>query len=302
MTDVFTTTSDPLFYPGFSDLDVTLDSVRFRGVIGGEGPPILLLHGYPQTHITWRFVAPELADNCTLIVPDLPGYGDSTAPQDGKRWTKRRVADSLVALMDRLGYERFAVVGHDRGARVGYRLALDHPDRVTAYVSLTVIPTLDAWAGVDKAFAMNAFHWFMLAQPYDLPERLLASDPDAFIDATLAKMVGSLDRFEPAVLELYRAAFRKPSVRHAVCEDYRAAAAEDLACDVADRKAGRKLSCPVLVLWPQRAGSDTTPVDVWRHWADDVSGHAISGGHLQPEFSAVEVIENLRPFLARAMR
>ncbi len=284
-------------FEGFRRLNGEAGDVRFAGVMGGSGPPVLLLHGYPQTHLAWRHVAPVLAARYTVVVPDLPGYGDSRTLDDRGRWTKRRVAAAATALMTSLGHDRFAVIGHDRGARAGYRLALDHPGRVCGYASLTVVPTLNAWTQVDKAFAMGAFHWFMLAQPHDLPERLLAGDPDAFLDRTLARMAGGLDRLEPAVLDAYRTAFRDPAVRHAMCEDYRAAAEEDTDHDAADRAAGHTLSCPVLVLWPDRPAAGPTPLDIWRGWAADVCGGPISGGHLQPELSAPEVLAALGPFL-----
>lgn len=291
-----------MLFPGFEPLIADCHDVQFAGAAGGKGPAVVLLHGYPETHLAWRHVAPSLLAKYTVVVPDLPGYGASRATQDGKRWTKRRVAASVVALMTVLGHESFAVVGHDRGARVGYRLALDYPSRVRAFVSLTVIPTLDVWTTVDRSFAMGAFHWFMLAQPFDLPERLLASDPDAFIDRTLTRMAGDLDRLEPDVLDAYRAAFRDPAVRHAMCEDYRAAVDEDSEHDADDRAARRKLACPVLVLWPEGRPSDSpTPIEVWRRWAADVSGRGIGGGHLQPELSAAEVLAELQPFLARAV-
>lgn len=287
-------------FHGFRPLETETSQVRFAGVVGGAGPAVLLLHGYPQTHLAWRHVAPDLAAAYTVIVPDLPGYGASRAVQDSRRWTKRRVAGALLELMTTLGHERFAIVGHDRGARAGYRLALDHPAGVLGFASLTVVPTLDAWAGVDKGFAMGAFHWFLLAQPFDLPERLLAADPDAFIDQALAKMAGGLDRLEPDVLDAYRLAFRDPAVRHAICEDYRAAAEEDAEHDAADRSAGRKLACPVLVLWPEQGRPrPETPLEIWRRWASDVAGRPISGGHLQPELSSGEVLDELRPFLRR---
>lgn len=291
-------------FNGFETLAVETPQVRFSGVMGGKGPALLLLHGYPQTHLTWRFVAPALIENYTVVVPDLPGYGDSEiVERDGPRWTKRRVAAALAAMMDVLGHDRFTVIGHDRGARVGYRMALDFAARVAGYASVTVIPTYDVWQTVDMGFGMGAFHWFMLAQEHDLPERLLASDPDAFIDAALKGMAGSLDRFEPEVLERYRAAFRKPSVRHAICEDYRSAAKEDLAHDTFDKETGHKLACPVMVLWPQsRSDHGKTPLEVWRGWADDVTGAAISGGHLLQEFSSADVIENLLPFVERVAR
>jgi len=288
------------FFPGFASLDVEAGDVSFRGRIGGSGSPVLLLHGYPQTHVAWRLIAPTLARSHTVIVPDLPGYGDSRTRNDQPRWTKRRVACALVALMDRLGHERFAVVGHDRGARAGYRLALDHPQCVAAYASLTVIPTLDAFASIDKTFALNAWHWFFLAQPGDLPERMLAADPDAYLDTALAKMAGGLERIDPLALDAYRTAFRSPHVRHAMCEDYRAAASEDLEHDASDAAAGRRLACPVLVLWSeseQKAGS-ILPLDAWSRWAANVTGKGLPGGHLLPEDAPDEVLTSLQDFLA----
>jgi haloacetate dehalogenase len=201
--------------------------------------------------------------------------------------------------MDRLGHERFAVVGHDRGARAGYRLALDHPSRVTAYASLTVMPTMEAFAAIDRTFALNAWHWFFLAQPADLPERMMATDPDSFIDAALAKMAGGLDRVDPLALEAYRTAFRRAEVRHAMCEDYRAATSEDLEHDAGDLSAGRKLACPTLVLWSDREAKarNTSPIVTWSRWAMNVTGKALPGGHLLPEDSPNEVLSELSRFL-----
>jgi len=287
------------FFPCFARLDVEAGDVSFRGRIGGTGSPVLLLHGYPQTHVAWRLIAPTLARSHTVIVPDLPGYGDSRTRNDQPRWTKRRAAGALVALMDRLGHERFAVVGHDRGARAGYRLALDHPQRVAAYASLTVIPTLDAFASVDKRFALNAWHWFFLAQPGDLPERMLAADPDAYLDTALASMAGGLERIDPLALDAYRTAFRDPRVRHAMCEDYRAAASEDLEHDASDLAAGRKLTCPVLILWSEREqqARSELPIDAWSRWATNVTGKGLPGGHLLPEDAPNEVLTSLNNFL-----
>ncbi|MFM0479972.1 alpha/beta hydrolase [Paraburkholderia strydomiana] len=288
------------FFPGFASLDVEAGDVSFRGRIGGSGSPVLLLHGYPQTHVAWRLIAPTLARSHTVIVPDLPGYGDSRTRNDQPRWTKRRVASALVALMGRLGHERFAVVGHDRGARAGYRLALDHPQCVAAYASLTVIPTLDAFASIDKTFALNAWHWFFLAQPGDLPERMLAADPDAYLDTALAKMAGGLERIDPLALDAYRTAFRRPQVRHAICEDYRAAASEDLEHDASDAAAGRRLACPVLVLWSEseQKARSILPLDTWSRWAANVTGKGLPGGHLLPEDAPDEVLTSLQDFLA----
>lgn len=287
------------FFPGFAKLDIETDDVSFRGAIGGTGSPLLLLHGYPQTHVAWRLIAPTLASFHTVIVPDLPGYGESRIRNDQPRWTKRRVGNALAALMDRLGHKRFAVVGHDRGARAGYRLALDHPLRVSQYASLTVVPTLDAFAAVDKTFALTAWHWFFLAQPADLPERMLAADPDAYIDAALAKMAGGLNRIDPLALDAYRSAFRRPDVRHAICEDYRAATLEDIQLDASDFAMGRKLACPVLVLWSDREQreSGVSPLDTWSRWAANVTGRGLPGGHLLPEDAPNEVLSAFGSFL-----
>jgi len=290
----------PAFFPGFQRLDAEVGGVRFAGVIGGSGPPVLLLHGYPQTHIAWRKIAPDLSRAFSLVIPDLPGYGASRPEAMQPRWTKRRVSAALVELMASLGHHRFAVVGHDRGARVGYRLALDHSDLVAAFSSLAVVPTLEAMSAVDHRFATKNFHWFLFAQDPDLPERLLAVDPDAFIDRALATMAGGLEKVDPAALEAYRLAFRDPAVRHAICEDYRAAMNEDLELDVMDRARRRKLSCPVQVLWPaaQTTEGSADPIAIWSSWVDDVIGATTSGGHLQPEDAPDEVFASLISFLS----
>jgi len=194
-------------------------------------------------------VAPRLAEHHTVVVPDLPGYGRSVVAGDGA-WDKREVAAELVLLMRGLGHEHFHVVGHDRGARVGYRLALDHPGQVRSFCSLAVVPILDVRPSIDWEFAKSAFHWFLLLQPRELVEKLLSADPDAFLDATLVRMAGSLESLHPAALEDYRVAFRRPEVRAAMIMDYQASGSSDFANDAADRAAGRKIICPVLVFWP----------------------------------------------------
>ena len=290
------------FFPSLAPLDLEAGGVRFAGVVGGEGKPVLLLHGYPQTHVAWRRIAPSLAEGHTVVVPDLPGYGASRLGMMVPRWTKRRVGAALVALMDGLGHRRFSVVGHDRGARAGYRLALDYPDRVASFASLAVVPTPDALDALDHRAAEKAYHWFFFAQPAPLPEALLTADPDAVVDAALDRMTGGRAVIEPAAREAYRIAFRDGAVRHAICEDYRAALGEDLALDLIDRDAGRRLSCPVLALWPaaDAAPGRPAPDAVWRRWADDVAGVATSGGHLQPEDAPDEVRDALLSFLARS--
>ena len=204
-------------FDGFDSIEVDTGRVRIAGAVGGAGSAVLLLHGFPETHAAWHKVAPLLAEHHTVVAPDLPGYGRSLLTDDGA-WDKRDVAAELVLLMRRLGHERFHVVGHDRGARVGYRLALDYPGQVSSFSSLAVVPILDVRPAVDWAFAKAAFHWFLLLQSSELVEKLLGADPDTFLDAMLIGMAGSLDTLHPAALADYRAAFRRPEVRAAMID------------------------------------------------------------------------------------
>lgn len=296
----------PELFDGFAALDLNTERVRFAGVVGGKGPAVMLLHGFPETHAAWHDVAPRLAAHYTVVVPDLPGYGRSRLKDDGN-WDKREVAAELVHLMRHLGHGHFHVVGHDRGARVGYRLALDHPRQVRSFCSLAVVPILDIRPAIDWEFAKSAFHWFLLLQPSTVVEKLLGGNPDAFLDIMLGRMAGSLDALHPAALADYRAAFRQPEVRAAMIKDYQASDTTDLANDAADRAAGRKITCPVLVLWPEerlvanKAGADEiTAGDVWRRWADKVFAVTASCGHMIPEHAASEAVAALLPFLKAA--
>jgi haloacetate dehalogenase len=297
----------PGLFDGFTAIDIDTKRVRFAGVIGGQGPAVLLLHGYPETHAAWHDVAPRLAEHHTVVAPDLPGYGRSVVADDGA-WDKREVAAELVLLMRSLGHDHFHVVGHDRGARVGYRLALDHPGQVRSFCSLAVVPILDIRPSIDWEFAKSAFHWFLLLQPRELVEKLLSADPDVFLEATLVRMAGSLDRLHPAALADYRMAFRRPEVRAAMIKDYQASDSTDFANDAADRATGRKIGCPVLAIWPDERlvadgveGFAITAGDVWRRWADEVSAVAVSCGHLIPEHAATEVVEAVLPFIEAAV-
>ena len=291
---------------GFARRTVEGRAAQIHVAMGGAGPPVLMLHGYPQTHLAWHCIAPDLAQDFTVIAPDLRGYGESRlvgGPGEPKDFSKRAMALDLVDLMHALGFDRFAVVGHDRGARVGYRLALDRPDMVSAFASLTVIPTIEVWDRADKSFAMGAYHWFLFAQPADLPERLVAADPGFFFDWTLRRMAKYHDRLAPAAVAAYRAAFLKPEVRHAMFNDYRAGATLDSEHDDADRRAGRRLRCPVFVSWEKgRYESGETPIDIWRKWANAVGGTPIDAGHLQAEEAPEAVLGHLLPFLRRHAR
>lgn len=292
-------------FPGFRRYRIAANAGVVNAVVGGDGPPVLLLHGYPQTHVAWHRIAPELARRHTVVASDLRGYGDSVAAPDADvaAFSKVRMGDDQFALMDSLGFRHFSIVGHDRGARVGYRMVLAEPSRIRSFASLTVYPTIEMWEQAGKAFGLAAYHWFMLAQPFDLPERLIGADPDHFLACTLKRMAARIDALHPAAIEAYRVAFRKESVRHAICQDYRAGASLDALDDVATRSASQKLRCPVLILWGERkggVGARETPLDIWRRWAEDVSGTPIAAGHLLPEEAPAEVLAELLPFLARA--
>lgn len=272
----------------------------------GSGPPVLLIHGYPQTHAVWHRLAPPLSRRFTVVCPDLRGYGASSHPPSDPAhaaYSKRAMARDLVEVMDALGLGRFAVVGHDRGARVAYRLTLDHPGRVAALASLDVVPTLDMWERTDMARALSGFHWQLLAQPEPLPERLIGPDPDFFLEFLLEKWSAPGFRFDPAALAAYREAFRDPAVIHASCEDYRAGATVDHQHDLEDRRAGRKLGCPVLVLWGEADGSGKPRgfVEIWKQWADAVAGEGLPCGHFLPEEAPEAVLARLEPFLGPAL-
>ncbi|MBV9359006.1 MAG: alpha/beta hydrolase [Chloroflexi bacterium] len=281
-------------FEGFTRADVDLGEVVIRVAYGGSGPPLLLLHGHPQTHVMWHRVAPDLARDFTVVAPDLRGYGDSSRPpttEDHAPYSKRSMARDQVRLMARLGFERFAVAGHDRGGRVAYRLALDHPERVERLAVLDIIPTGDAFRRADMAFGLGYWHWFFLAQPFDLPERLIGSDPDAFY-----LRFGS-SAFAPEALAEYRRCFSDPATIHGMCEDYRAGAGIDTQLDEADR-GQRRIQCPVLALWAGRGRLATwyDVVAIWRDWADDVRGRPIDCGHYLAEEAPASTLAELRSF------
>lgn len=263
-----------------------------RAAVGGDGPPLLLLHGYPETHLMWHAVAPRLAERFTVVVADLPGYGASYRPpvqDDHAPHGKRAWGEALADAMTALGHERFAVAGHDRGARVAYRMALDLPDRVTHLCVLDVVPTLEVWERADDRLAIAYWHWGFLAQPAPLPEALIGGAPGAFWDAHVTRIgidPGDEERYPADVVAAYRAQLDDPGFRTAVCEDYRAGATVDRAHDAEDRAAGRRIACPTLALWGSRGALGILygdVVDVWRPWCDDVRGHALDASHFLVE-------------------
>jgi haloacetate dehalogenase len=277
-------------YPGFASrfMPTSIGTMFVR--TGGAGPPLLLLHGYPQTNVIYHRVAPKLAERFTLVIPDLPGYGWSVMPRSDAEhtpYTKRAVAAVMVELMEALGFVRFRLAGHDRGGRVAYRLTLDHPERVERLAVLDILPTYDYWRRMDREYGLKMYHWLFLAQPEPLPEKLIGGDPVFNVDHTLASWTKSQDlaAFDPRALAHYRAALSDPSRIHAACEDYRAGAHADYDHDAADRAAGRRMTCPVLALWGAGglAPAGDTPLDVWRQWAADVRGAPIDSGHFLAE-------------------
>lgn len=268
---------------------------------GGNGPPVLLLHGHPQTHVMWHRVAPRLAETYTIVCADLRGYGDSSKPpttEDHSPYSKRAMARDMVEVMRQLGFERFAVVGHDRGGRCAYRMALDHPERIAALSVLDILPTWEHFTRTDMAFAMGYWHWFFLAQPYPIPETLIASDPDIFY------LRRGRDMFDAEALAEYRRCFTNPETIRAMCEDYRAGATLDMQFDGADKESGRRIQCPVQALWGQKNGLDRwyDVLAVWSDWADHVEGHSIPCGHYLAEEAPEETLAALMPFLERAFR
>ncbi|MEM7226088.1 MAG: alpha/beta hydrolase [Pseudomonadota bacterium] len=280
-------------------IETTETSIHLR--IGGSGSPLLLLHGYPQTHVMWHKIAPALSEHFTVVAADLRGYGESGKPPGGeghRAYAKRTMARDQVEVMARLGFERFRLVGHDRGARVSHRLALDHPDRVERLALLDIAPTLTMYRQTDQVFATAYYHWFFLIQPYDLPERMIAADPDYYLEKKIAKwQKAGGDTFTAEALAAYQRCFRDPATIHATCEDYRAAATIDLTHDETDL--ARKIACPLLVLWGAEGVIERCydVLQVWRERADNVTGKALPCGHFLAEEVPEETLSELLSFL-----
>jgi haloacetate dehalogenase len=289
-------------FSGFIIQDVDVNGVRIHARVGGTGPPVLLLHGYPQTHVIWRHVAAALAQSHTVVASDLRGYGDSDKPAsetDHSSYGKRAMAADQVGLMKALGHERFAVVGHDRGARVTHRLCLDHAERVECAVVLDVVPTRHVFANVDRALATVYDHWFFLAEEPDLPEVLIGGAPEYFLRRKLDQWSGQEALFDEEAMSEYVRCFSDPETIRASCEDYRAAASIDLEHDDADAAVGRRISCPLLVLWGDRGfvGNNYDVLEVWRRYAYNVRGQGLDCGHFVPEEAPARTIAALREFL-----
>lgn len=294
-------------FAGFSQSRIKCGAVHLNVRRGGQGTPLILIHGYPQNHRCWAKVASNFAAHFDVIIPDLRGYGQSDAPADDAGHTvysKRQMALDVVALMDALNLSSVMVLGHDRGARVSYRLALDHPDRVTRLGIIEIVPTGDFWGMWNAQIAMNAYHWTFLAQPAPMPETMIAADPAGYMDWTLANWSGpkNLSAFPAEALQSYRDQAADPSRMTAMCADYRAGATTDRQIDDADRAAGRKLSMPMHFLYGEHGFPASTgdPIGIWRDWCDDVTASTCETGHFVMDEDPQAVIDAFIPFFQGA--
>ena len=291
-----------MFFEGFTLEHIEVPGGRLRLRRGGSGPPLLLLHGNPQTHAMWHAVAPTLARDFTVICPDLRGYGGSFKPPptaDHAPYAKREMAKDMTALMSHLGFEFFFLAGHDRGARVAHRLALDNPERVRKLAVLDIIPTLEHFERADMAFGLGYYHWFWFAQPHPVPETLINAAPEAWFHAHTSREPKDQDFFHADALADYLAAVRQPAMIQAMCEDYRAAASIDLDHDRASRAARQTLACDLLVLWGARGkiAAWYDALAIWRAYcAGQVTGEALSTGHYLAEEAPDHVVEHLKEF------
>jgi len=276
--------------------------IDIHAIVGGSGPPLLLLHGHPQTHTIWHRVAPTLAEHFTLFAIDLRGYGDSSKPPgdlDHANYSKRAMALDALTVMRTLGFETFSVLAHDRGARVAHRLAADHPQAVRKMALLDIAPTLAMYAQTTEDFARAYWHWFFLIQPAPLPERLIEADPAAYVVDVMGRRSGGLTVFDPRALAEYQRCLALPGAAHGLCEDYRAAAGIDLEHDRVDRERGARLAMPLLVLWGEQGVVHRCfePLKEWREVANDVQGEPLPCGHYVAEEAPEALLDRVLPFL-----
>ncbi len=286
MTDYRPSPAAAELMKGFRHERMTTRGAEINVAIGGEGPPLLLLHGNPLTHVSWHKIAPDLAQKFTIIAPDLRGYGDSSKPDGGEdhsAYSFRAMGEDSFDIMDALGFDRFMVAGHDRGARVGFRMALDQPERIERLASLDIVPTYNVLTQVTMGWGLESYHWFFMAQKAPFPENLLCADLDYYIRYKLNKKGVGLKIFDPAAMEEY-VRCTTPEQIHAVCEDYRATVSVDLAMDKADH-GKRRISCPTLAIWGSNShcGRHFSPIEAWSEWCDDLRGFPVPTGHYPAE-------------------
>jgi len=290
------------FIPGFALQDITLpNGIKLHVAVGGQGAPLVLLHGHPQNHVTWRKIAPTLAKYFTVILPDLRGYGDSDKPPSDtlhRSYSKKVMAEDIALLMDMLGHNRFSFVGHDRGARAGHRLALDYPERVERCVFVDIAPTATMYALTEKTFATRYFWWFFLIQPAPLPEKMIGSDPEFFLQRHIDGQIKIPGATEPHIMAEYLRCYRNPETLRAICEDYRAAATIDLEDDAAD--SDKRILCPVQLLWGEKGtvGQLYDVISTWQEKAINVEGTALPCGHAPHEEIPEQMLAAVLPFLS----
>ena len=285
-------------FEGFDELRISTSGAEIFCRTGGEGPPLLLLHGYPQTHVLWNLVAPALAEQFSVVMPDLRGYGASSKPPPGERsieYSKRAMAQDMVELMAELGHQRFLLAGHDRGGRVAYRLALDHPQSVTRLVTLDIIPTLEQFEAAQRPGGRLPWHWTLLAERSPLPERMMSAEREFVLRWMLEEWMGDTSKLTDEAFAAYLDAWTDDTIA-ASCGDYRAGIGLDCEYDAADREAGNKITCPMLALWGDPKGKRNL-VPIWENWATDVRGQGISCGHFIPEEAPEDLIGAMVPFL-----
>jgi len=291
-------------FENFTRTEIKTSGARIVTVYGGKGPPLLLMHGNPFSHLSWHKFAPRLAAEFTVVATDLRGYGDSEKPPGGENhvnYSFRAMAADQIEVMAALGFSRFYAAGHDRGARVLHRMCLDHPQAVARAAILDIMPQHHLFNNVTKAWATFSWHWFFMIQPYDFPEHLMSADPDFFIEKKLAKTAQGLSFFDPKALAEYKRYMRNPATVHAMCEDYRACATIDLDTDTKDFAAGRRITCPVLLLWGATGGvgRNHAPREVWEQYATDIRGaKALPCGHYLSEEAPEQTYRELREFFA----
>ena len=288
-----------MFGKEFKQIKVQTSGAEINLVHAGSGNPLLLLHGYPQTHVMWHKVAPALIDRFHIICPDLRGYGDSSKPSstpNHETYSKRAMAQDMVEVMNSFGFDEFYIAGHDRGARVTHRLVLDYPNKIKKACVMDIVPTYHMFKTTDQHFATGYYHWFFLIQPDGLPEKMIGDDPAYYLKEKLKRWSASGAKFDDDAIDEYIRCFSQPETIHASCEDYRAAASIDLEHDEADLN--KKIQCPLLVLWGEKGFIQCTydVLDVWKEYANDVEGKALDSGHFMPEEVPETVSKELKSF------